>query len=267
LSGALRKTAAAPPLAALLLAAALLAAALLAALAGCGQTTTVTVVRPPNLGPPSGLAESSPLPAQSSYAPPHGSSTSVRFHSGSGCGKERWAVKTMTDPGAANVRPTPVSATIASLISLKPPVDPTDRVAPTEDSAFRVQAAIVLVKREADSDYHVVLEDPHGDTMIVESPSPACAAGSVAASRIAAVRKAFDAQFPQVASGHTFEGQVPATVAGVGFFDRRHGQAGVAPNGIELHPILSVSFRAAAGVPPAAQHVPAVSLGKTASAD
>jgi hypothetical protein len=29
-----------------------------------------------------------------------------------------------------------------------------------------------------------------------------------------------------------------ATVTGVGFFDVIHGQTGVAPNGIELHPVL-----------------------------
>jgi hypothetical protein len=29
-----------------------------------------------------------------------------------------------------------------------------------------------------------------------------------------------------------------ATITGVGFFDLRHGQAGQAPNGIELHPVL-----------------------------
>ena len=32
------------------------------------------------------------------------------------------------------------------------------------------------------------------------------------------------------------------TVTGVGFFDRIHGQEGVAPNGIELHPLLSIDF-------------------------
>jgi hypothetical protein len=33
-----------------------------------------------------------------------------------------------------------------------------------------------------------------------------------------------------------------ATVSGVGFFDFRHGQRGVAPNAIEVHPVLG--FRA-----------------------
>jgi hypothetical protein len=37
------------------------------------------------------------------------------------------------------------------------------------------------------------------------------------------------------------EGAPPplARVVGVAFFDTKHGQTGVAPNGIELHPILS----------------------------
>jgi hypothetical protein len=35
---------------------------------------------------------------------------------------------------------------------------------------------------------------------------------------------------------------VPVTVTGVGFFDFLHGQAGVAPNGIELHAVLDVQF-------------------------
>jgi len=29
-----------------------------------------------------------------------------------------------------------------------------------------------------------------------------------------------------------------ATIRGIGFFDLKHGQTGVAPNGIELHPAL-----------------------------
>jgi hypothetical protein len=43
-----------------------------------------------------------------------------------------------------------------------------------------------------------------------------------------------------------FEAKVPrtpVTVTGVGFFDRVHGQTGVAlKNGIELHPILAIEF-------------------------
>ena len=33
-----------------------------------------------------------------------------------------------------------------------------------------------------------------------------------------------------------------AAIVGVGFFDSDHGQTGVAPNAIEIHPILSITF-------------------------
>jgi hypothetical protein len=41
----------------------------------------------------------------------------------------------------------------------------------------------------------------------------------------------------------TFKTKIRTTkvrMIGVGFFDRLHGQTGVAPNGIELHPVLSI---------------------------
>jgi hypothetical protein len=38
--------------------------------------------------------------------------------------------------------------------------------------------------------------------------------------------------------------QTPVTITGVGFFDRVHGQTGVAlKNGIELHPVLAIEFK------------------------
>src|SRR5260370_1246977 len=35
---------------------------------------------------------------------------------------------------------------------------------------------------------------------------------------------------------------IPVQIKGVGFFDFLHGQTGVAPNGIELHPLLDIIF-------------------------
>jgi hypothetical protein len=32
------------------------------------------------------------------------------------------------------------------------------------------------------------------------------------------------------------------TLRGLGFFDFAHGQDGVAPNAIELHPVISIEF-------------------------
>src|SRR5207237_10583783 len=40
---------------------------------------------------------------------------------------------------------------------------------------------------------------------------------------------------------------VAVRVTGVGFWDDNHGQRGVAPNAIELHPVLGISFDPGAG--------------------
>jgi len=41
-----------------------------------------------------------------------------------------------------------------------------------------------------------------------------------------------------------------ATVTGVGFFDFLHGQTGVAPNGIELHPVIGFTSLSGGAAPP-----------------
>ena len=79
--------------------------------------------------------------------------------------------------------------------------------------------------------------------MIAEFPASSCTVGADAKER-----KAMDnARDDLAAACDGLPGQKPrtltgtATLTGVGFFDPIHGQAGVAPNGIELHPVLSFS--------------------------
>lgn len=175
-------------------------------------------------------------------------------------GVERWAVKTGVDALASTVATVPVQTAIADLVALAAPADPdlvADRDAPTEVTLYQVAATLTGYKLEQDGDYHLVIADSNGATMIAEIPDPDFCAGSVWLSQITQARAAFDAKFgPQVAAlkilaASLTEGvpmitkvQVPVTLVGVGFFDRLHGQTGVAPNGVELHPVLS--FTAAA---------------------
>jgi len=164
------------------------------------------------------------------------------------CGVERWAVKTGTDAGAGSVNLAAFqNTTIAHLIGLTPPHPiPTDsRFDPTENTVFVVNATLTDYKLEGgskgDSDYHLVLQDDQGNTMVAEIPSPSCVgSGSPFAAQIASARAAFDAQFTATTSFQT--ANVPVQVTGVGFFDFSHGQHGAAPNVIELHPILSIAF-------------------------
>jgi hypothetical protein len=154
------------------------------------------------------------------------------------CGHDRWDVKTLSDPAASQVKPTAQSATVAQLIALPAPLLPTSRVA-EEFNTYELSGTITFAKLEGDSDIHMVLADDAGQTMILEAVCPGCAPNSIVGAQIAAVRKAVEAQFPTAAAGGTDTVAVPVTVTGVAFFDHLHGQTGVAPNGIELHPVLS----------------------------
>ena len=167
---------------------------------------------------------------------------------GQRCGKERWSVKTGTDSGASQVDLIhPRAVSIAELIVLQPPdpIPADSRFAPTEDSVFVVDATLTDFKFETgatgDSDYHLVLQDDQGNTMIAEIPSPHCVGGqSPFSAQIGSARVKFDAQFTATSSFQT--ANVPVRVTGVGFFDFFHNQHGAAPNVIELHPVLDITF-------------------------
>ena len=91
------------------------------------------------------------------------------------CGVERWSVKTGTDAdvGLINLQ-SATQITIASLISLPAPtiLPANNRIQPTETTIFQLHATLTEYKLEPDSDYHLVLSDGTGDTMIAEMPSP-----------------------------------------------------------------------------------------------
>lgn len=222
----------------------------LAVLTGCGTSTqTVTVQRPPNLGQPRADAHETMNGRTGNgdqtfrvYRPKHGHAEQANYYNASGCGVERWAIKTATDPAANQVNLTPQETSIADLVSIAPPVSPTDRVGPTETQAFRLSGTLIFAKAEADSDYHLVVEDAQSNTMIVESPNPGCANGSLVLKQIEGVRSAIDQRLPEIGRGQIIRPNIAVTVTGIGFFDRVHGQTGVAKNGLELHPCLSIQF-------------------------
>ena len=92
--------------------------------------------------------------------------------------------------------------------------------------------------------------------MIVEIPAPNCVgAGSPFGPGVANARRQFDARFTATT---TFKStSTPVTVRGVGFWDFLHGQTGVAPNGIEIHSVLNITFGTSAALAQAVQALPA----------
>jgi hypothetical protein len=160
------------------------------------------------------------------------------------CGVERWSVKTGTDPDAGLVNLN--SSTSTTIVSMRArtapsPIPANNRVAPAETTQWVINATLKQFKLESDSDYHLVLSDASGNTMIVEIPSPTCVgAGSPFFAGIQNARSKFNARFTATTSFQT--ANIPVQIRGVGMFDFLHGQTGVAPNGIELHPVLDIVF-------------------------
>lgn len=164
------------------------------------------------------------------------------------CGVERWSVKTGGDPDAQFVNINNlIPGKIADLGALNAPATPPDnaRFGQAEFTEYVVNATMTFFKKEGDVDYHIVLQDDSlpAHTLIAEIPSPACVSpASPFATAIATARAKFDSRF--TATEFFSQVLVPVQVKGIGFFDFIHGQTGVAPNGIELHPLLEINFTA-----------------------
>lgn len=160
------------------------------------------------------------------------------------CGVERWAVKTGTDQDAGQVDLAHGTATtVGQLGAIQPPASlPSGRrVRPTETRTFTLRATLTRYKLEADSDYHLVIRDGSGHTMIAEVPDPACVGvASPFLGDIQVVRQLFDDRY--VATGSFRDAAISVCLSGVGFFDFLHGQTGSSPNGIEIHPVLGLQF-------------------------
>ncbi len=168
---------------------------------------------------------------------------------GGHCGTERWLVKTLSDPDRDCVSLKPVDATVEALAALEPPArrPSQGRVRPVECTVYRVEALLAawdtVMRLENDGDDHVVLfgRENQRISIIAEIPNPECdgACRSGFAERFTAARETLESG---VRRPNPNDLPILVRVTGVGFFDRRHGQTGVAPNGFELHPVLSIEF-------------------------
>ncbi len=166
------------------------------------------------------------------------------------CGSDRWTLKTLTDVDVQNVDFTGIQKkTVAQLTALpKPNKRPKlNRVPPTELQTFEVKANLTEFGAEKDRDFHIVIADAGvpSKTMVIEIPDSACQ-GACASAHLAEfldARKAFithcgapTTKFKRV------DPPVKVTVTGVGFFDPPKHGTGAAANGIELHPVLNITF-------------------------
>src|SRR5215471_2300374 len=82
--------------------------------------------------------------------------------------------------------------------------------------------------------------------MVAEIPFPGCATGSTWLAQITDARATFDAMFTAT-STFTSAQNTPVRITGIGMFDKLAHGSGHSPNGMEIHPVLSIVFNPGAG--------------------
>ena len=180
-------------------------------------------------------------------APPKGTETKP--------GKDRWPVKTASDPDAADISLEPVKTTVENLLAMPRPEDlPLDesapgyqnhRIHPIETTIWTIEADVIACQSMPDGDYKVTIRGASGQTMVLEMPDPAPGfvdPKSPFASKIKSARSQFDSkQHPERA---VKEMKVHAVITGIGFFGRSYGKKKeeIKGNLIQLHPVLNIEW-------------------------
>jgi hypothetical protein len=161
-----------------------------------------------------------------------------------------WPYKVGSDPEVERVSLVPVATTIEALVTLPHEERPADlrRFAPVEYTTYVLHdVTLRSFQRAPDGDVHMVLADDQGHTMIAEAAPPFCTPDdSPWKPRIVAVRKVVDDEIPMAMMGSHVR---TVSLAGPAYFDTLHGQFGVAPNGIEIHPVLAMCFGRGCSLP------------------
>ena len=149
-----------------------------------------------------------------------------------------------TDADRNRVSSTVVSTTVAALRTKpKPSTYPrNNRVTTTEFHIWALTAYLTQYRQESDGGIHLAIKDSAGRRMIAELPYGSCVPSTSRwrAANLSA-RSAFGHTYAVSTSWHYVRRLMD--LRGVGFMDTVHGQTGVAPNGVELHPVIYVRFR------------------------
>jgi hypothetical protein len=158
------------------------------------------------------------------------------------CHSPRWPVKTLSDSRAHLVDFHPRHTRVNHLRHKPRPRvrRHSPRLRGVERKTFSVRSRLIEFALAEDHDIHLVISSHRrARTMIVEFPNVRCngARDSIKKRAMRRARNQLTAACGFPSSSFTpLDGK--ARITGVGFFDLLHGQRGVAPNGIELHPVL-----------------------------
>jgi hypothetical protein len=206
---------------------------------------------PPSASPtPEATAKSTPTPAPTPTPKPTPTPTprptpTPSLEDERRCSGFRWPVKVATDTDAGSIHLSAVTTiSIAGLRRLSTPRvnKATPRIQPVETTIYRVNDVLLkYVRSSPDGDYHLVVADANGLTMIMESPDPACAPSSALASQMGKVRSKINSVASHVRPT-PLDLNMVVSIKGVGFHDDFKALDGQAPSGIELHPLIAICF-------------------------
>jgi len=165
------------------------------------------------------------------------------------CGTERWSIKTLSDSDTIKINFNEVlPSTVHEQVLLEKPQEKISLRLDSETQVYSISCFIVGYKKESnDKDIHIIIEDIDTDeTMVAEIPSPECFEIQNT-SRYLLFKQLhdwFDSNIglPSNSKFTYLEKHIPVTIIGVGFFDFKHGQKGMAENAREIHPVLSIKL-------------------------
>jgi hypothetical protein len=165
------------------------------------------------------------------------------------CGEQRWDVKTLSDKDTVLIDfDNIVKTTVSEQVSLPKP-DKIHKKMPrlsSETTVYSLDCYVIGFKREKDMDIHIVIKDMNlNQTMVAELPSPYCPEvdSTSHAKEYIKVNNWFLKNIGKpTGKFHNLPQPISVTITGVGFFDFVHGQNGMATNGREIHPILSMDL-------------------------
>ncbi len=164
------------------------------------------------------------------------------------CGVKRWDVKTLSDKdtNCINFKLLIKSSVHEQVNKQRPIKSPKERLS-GEDTVYSIVCYIVCFKKEKDDkDIHLVLQDPETmETMVGEVISEECQSVQLT-SRYRKIKK-LNEWFNANIGNPKAKFYYPPTpilvhITGIGFYDFNHGQKGMAANGREIHPILSMEL-------------------------
>jgi hypothetical protein len=164
------------------------------------------------------------------------------------CGGEyRWDYKILVDPtGWPLLHNKPSPQSISQLVHLSRPETLGNQRTSYEKRKVKVIAWLTMLGKEDDNDYHLVItSDNRKDSMITEIPDGSCdkvRKFPELSKDYTAARQFIDENIKQPSSEiKKLNKPVKVIITGFVFFDKiAHGK-GHAPNGIEIHPVISIT--------------------------